>query len=142
MKNWIFSVLGVAGGFLASLFGGWTAALTTLVICMAVDYITGLIVGGLFHKSPKTATGTLESRAGWKGLVKKLTSLAFVAIGYRLELMTGQAFVKDAVCVFFICNEILSIVENAGLMGVPIPPMIRKAIALLQNKEDTENEQN
>lgn len=142
MKNWIFSAFGVVGGFIASLFGGWTAALTTLVICMAIDYITGLIVGGLFHKSPKTETGTLESRAGWKGLVKKLTSLAFVAIGYRLELMTGQAFVKDAVCVFFVCNEVLSIVENAGLMGVPIPTPIRKAINLLQNKGGEDNEQN
>ena len=139
MKNYILPALSVGGGFLASLFGGWTAAMTTLVIFMGIDYITGLIVGGLFHKSPKTATGTLESRAGWKGLVKKLTSLAFVAIGHRLDLMTGVPFVKDAVCVFFICNEGLSIIENAGLMGVPLPGVIKKALSLLQDKDGEGN---
>ena len=59
----------------------------------------------------------------------------FVWLGYRLDLMTGYAFVKDAICIFYICNELLSIVENAGLMGIPIPPAIKKAIDLLQNKE-------
>ena len=136
MKNWILSALGIIGGFISGLFGGWSTALTTLVIFMGLDYVTGWIVAGVFHKSPKTATGTLESRAGWKGLAKKLTSLAFVWVGYRLDIMSGQPIVKDAVCLFFICNEALSIVENAGLMGIPIPPAIKKIIDVLQSKEE------
>lgn len=137
MKNWILSALGVIGGFISAMFGGWTTALTTLIICMGIDYVTGWIVAGIFHKSPKTATGTLNSRACVKGLFIKLTALAFVWLGYRLDVMTGYAFVKDTVCIFFICNELLSIVENAGLMGIPIPPVIRKMIDQLQNKEET-----
>lgn len=136
MKNWILTALGAVGGFISAMFGGWSTALTTMVICMGVDYITGLIVAGVFHKSPKTATGSLESRAGFKGLLRKFTALAFVWLGYRLDLITGQPFVKDAVCIFYICNELLSIVENAGLMGLPIPNVIKKGIDLLQEKED------
>lgn len=69
MKEYFCTAVGLIGGAIASLYGGWDAALQTLIICMAVDYITGLIVAGVFHASPKTKTGTLESRAGWKGLV-------------------------------------------------------------------------
>ena len=67
MKNGICTIVGVVGSFIASLFGGWDTALVTLMIFMAMDYITGLVVAGVFHKSPKTDGGTLESRAGWKG---------------------------------------------------------------------------
>lgn len=67
MKEWICTAIGVAGSFIASLFGGWDAALATLVIFMAIDYVTGLIVAGVFHNSGKTENGALESRAGWKG---------------------------------------------------------------------------
>ena len=67
MKEGIFTGIGVVGGFIASLFVGWDAALVTLIIFMGVDYLTGLIVAGVFHNSEKTETGTLESRAGWKG---------------------------------------------------------------------------
>ena len=136
MKNWILTAVGVVGGFISSLFGGWTAILTTLIICMAVDYITGLIVAGVFHKSPKTETGALESRAGFKGLLRKFTILFFVLIAHRLDLATGFSYIRDAVCIFFVCNEVLSIVENAILMGVPIPPVIKKALGQLQNKEE------
>lgn len=65
MKNEICAAIGIVGGAIASLLGGWDTALQTLIIFMAIDYITGLIVAGVFHTSPKTKTGTLESRAGW-----------------------------------------------------------------------------
>ena len=89
MKNAICTGVGVVGSVLASLFGGWTAALTTLLIFMGVDYVTGLIVAGVFHASPKTDTGTLESRAGLKGLFRKAMILVFVLIGYRLDVALG-----------------------------------------------------
>lgn len=135
MKSVICSVIGVIGSAIAYLFGGWDASLITLLICMLCDYITGLIVAGVFHKSNKTTTGNLESRAGWKGLCKKFVTLLFVVIANRLDMQMGTQFIKDAVCISFITNELLSIIENAGLMGIPMPDAITKAIDTLQHKE-------
>lgn len=140
MKNVFCTVAGVVGSFVASLFGGWTASLTTLLIFMAADYVTGLVVAGVFHNSPKTETGALESRAGLKGLIRKATVLLFVLIGYRLDLAMGVTYIKDAVCIAFIANELLSIVENAGLMGLPIPSVITNAIDVLKKKSTNETE--
>lgn len=136
MKSWILTALGVVGGFISALFGGWSASLTTLCIFMLVDYITGIVVAGVFHKSPKTTTGTLKSRAGLKGLFRKVTMLLFVLIGYRLDIIAGSNFIRDGVCIAFIANETISIVENAGLMGVPIPGVIKKAIDILHDKTE------
>ena len=123
MKEWICTAIGVAGSFIASLFGGWDAALATLVIFMAIDYVTGLIVAGVFHNSGKTENGALESRAGWKGLCRKGVSLLVVLVACRLDLITGTNFIRDAVVIAFVANETISIVENAGLMGINIPPL-------------------
>lgn len=141
MKNAICTAAGLVGSFIASMFGGWTASLTTLLIFMAADYVTGLVVAGVFHNSPKTETGALESRAGLKGLLRKATVLLFVLIGYRLDLAMGVTYIKDAVCIAFIVNELLSIVENAGLMGLPIPSVIINAVDILKKKStnDTDN---
>jgi toxin secretion/phage lysis holin len=135
MKNAIFTTIGIVGSIIASMFGGWTASLTTLLICMGIDYLTGLIVAGVFHNSPKTETGALESRAGFKGLIRKLMILLFVLIGYRLDVAVGTTYIRDAVCIAFIANELLSIVENAGLMGIPIPAVITEAIDILKQKK-------
>lgn len=138
MKNTICTAIGIVGSFIASLFGGWTASLTTLLIFMGIDYLSGMILAGVFHQSPKTATGTLESRTGFKGLIRKGMILLFVWIGYRLDLTVGTTYIKDAVCIAFIANELLSIVENAGLMGIPIPAVITNAIDILKKKESVE----
>ena len=135
MKTGIMATLGVVGGFIASLFGGWDAALTTLIIFMGVDYVTGLIVAGVFHNSRKTETGSLESRAGWKGLCRKGMTLLIVLIACRLDLIMGTTFVRDAVVIGYIANETISIIENAGLMGIPIPAPLKKAIDILHEKE-------
>lgn len=138
MKNTICTIFGIIGSYIASMFGGWTASLTTLLIFMGIDYLTGLIVAGVFHNSPKTDTGALESRAGFKGLIRKVMILLFVLIGYRLDLAVGTTYIRDAVCIAFIANELLSIVENAGLMGIPIPAVITNAIDILKKKEITD----
>ena len=140
MTNGLCTVIGTVGGFIASLFGGWDTALATLLIFMAVDYVTGLIVAGVFHKSQKTASGALESRAGWKGLCRKGTSLLVVLVAYRLDLVIGSNFVKDATIIAFIANETISIIENAGLMGAPIPAVVVKAIDVLKQKADDSQE--
>lgn len=140
MKNAICTALGMVGSIIASCFGGWSAALTTLLIFMVIDYATGLVVAGVFHRSPKTATGGLESKAGLKGLLRKFTMLLFVLVGFRLDVAMGITYIRDAVCIGFIANELLSIVENAGLMGIPIPKVITNAIEILKAKSDEEGD--
>ena len=98
MKNTICTAVGIVGSGIASLFGGWTASLTTLVVFMGLDYVSGLLVAGVFHNSPKTDTGALESRAGFKGLLRKMMILVFVLVGRRLDLAMGTTCVRDAVC--------------------------------------------
>ena len=139
MKEGLCTGIGVVGGFIASLFGGWDAALTTLLLFMGIDYASGLIVAGIFHNSKKTESGTLESRAGWKGLCRKGMTLLFVLIAHRLDLAIGVAYIRDAVIIGFMANELISIVENAGLMGLPLPEVITKAIDVL-TKKATESE--
>ena len=136
MTEAICTGIGAVGGAIGAAFGGWDAALATLLIFMAVDYISGLIVAGVFHNSKKTESGTLESRAGWKGLCRKAVTLLFVLIAYRLDLVIGVNYIRDAVIIGFIANELISIVENAGLMGVPLPTVIQNAIDILTQKPD------
>ena len=137
MKSGICASIGLIGGFIASVFGGWDTGLITLIIFMGIDYISGLIVAGVFHASKKTETGTLESRAGWKGLCRKCMTLLFVLVAYRHDLVIGSDYIRDAVVIAFIANETISIVENAGLMGVPLPEVITKAVDILTKRSDS-----
>ncbi len=137
MKDILYTGVGLLGSWIASLFGGWDAALGTLIVFMAVDYITGLIAAGVFHNSPKSTGGALESGAGWKGLCKKGVTLLVVLVACRLDLVIGSNFIRDAVVIAFIANETISIVENAGLMGVGIPEPILSAIDVLRNRADS-----
>ena len=77
MKTEICSIIGAIGAVISSFFGGWSTGLTTLVFFMAVDYISGLVVAGVFHNSKKTDTGALESRAGWKVFCRKCMTFIY-----------------------------------------------------------------
>ena len=134
-------MIGMVGSFIAGLFGGWDTGLVTLVIFMGIDYFTGIIVAGVFHKSRKSETGALESRAGWKGLCRKGTTLLFVLIAYRLDLALSVTYIRDAVIIGFMANELISIVENAGLMGIPIPAVLAKAIDVLQSRSNGDQQE-
>jgi toxin secretion/phage lysis holin len=134
MKEGICAGIGIIGSLIASLFGGWDNALLTLVLFMVIDYVSGLVVAGIFHRSTKTDTGTLESKAGWKGLCRKGMTFLFVLVAYRLDLVIGSSYIRDAVIIGFIANETISIVENAGLMGLPLPEVITKAVDILTKK--------
>lgn len=136
LKTAICTAAGAVGGWIASLYGGWDAAISTLIICMAVDYISGLVVAGVFHASKKSTTGALESRAGFKGLCRKGVILLIVLIAVRLDLLLGTNYIRDAVIIGFVANEVISIVENAGLMGLPMPAAIIKAIDVLTSKAE------
>ena len=140
MKNLFSTFVGVIGSSIASLIGGWYMALQTLIIFMTIDYITGLMVAGIVNKSTKTKHGALESVAGWKGLCRKGVALLIVLIACRLDLLTGANLIRDAVVIAYCTNEAISIIENAGLMGVPIPTRLTKAIEALKSKEDDNNE--
>ena len=140
MKEKVFAIAGLAGSLIASLFGGFDAALVALMISMGVDYLTGLIVAGIFHKSRKTENGALESNAGWKGLFKKGVVLLIVLVACQLDIVIGSSFIRDAVVISFIANEALSVTENAGLMGIPIHPTLKKAIEILNNKSNEAKE--
>jgi len=136
LKDLFVAVIGAIGAFIARLFGGWDAAMTTLVIFMGIDYLMGLIVAGIFKRSGKSENGGLDSRAGFKGLLKKSVVLLVVLVACRLDLVLGSTFIKDAVIIGYIANETISIIENAGLMGIPIPDVIKRAIDILKNKSD------
>ena len=138
LKTMICTGIGIAGSTVAAAFGGWDAAMITLVSMMVIDYLTGVLVAGVFHNSPKTENGTLESKAGWKGLCRKGVTLLIVLVAARLDIILGTEFIRDAVVIGYIANEIISIIENAGLMGVPIPAAIEKAIEVLQSKGEEE----
>lgn len=137
MKQFICTIIGATGSGIAALFGGWDTGLVSLLIFMGLDYVSGLVVAGVFHKSNKTDTGSLESKAGWKGLCRKCMTLIFVLVSYRLDLIIGTNYIKNAVIIAFIANELISLVENAGLMGVPLPAVITKAIDILQKKSES-----
>lgn len=140
-KGEILGGIGIIGSAIAELYGGWTQGMTTLVILMIIDYIMGILVAGVFGASKKTEDGKLESRAGWKGLVRKGVTLLIVLVATRIDLMLESNFVRDASVIGFAANELLSIVENAGLMGIPMPAVVTNAIEVLQKKAKENNEE-
>lgn len=124
------------------LLGGWDLALQTLVLFMAADYMTGLAVAGIFQKSTKTDNGAVETRAGLKGLVRKVGILVLVMIVARLELILHNGvFCRNVIVVFFIINESLSILENLGLMGVRYPAWLKNGLEVLLKKAENENKE-
>ena len=110
--------------------------LETLILCMALVFFTGMMAAGIFHKSKKSAEGGLESRSGWKGLCRKGISLLIVLVSYRMDLIAGTNFICNAVMAAYLVNELLSITENLGLMGVPVTKVLSGAIDLLRQKSE------
>lgn len=137
MKFEICTAAGLVGGFFAAAFGGWSEAMTTLVIMMIIDYILGIAVAG-FKRSPKTENGGLESKAGFIGLCRKGVVLLIVLVAARLDITLGVTYIRDAAVIGFIANELISIVENVGLLGVPLPAVITNVIEILNKKSEEE----
>lgn len=134
MKEILCTTCGILGAAIAKLFGGWSDGMTTLIIFMAIDYFSGMLVAAVFQKSKKTESGALSSLACWQGLIKKGITLLIVLIACRLDLMTQTDYIRDACVIAFCVSEAISILENAGLMGVPIPAVITKAIDVLKDE--------
>lgn len=137
MKHILYTLIGIIVNIITTLFGIWNVSISTLILFMAIDFFSGLAVAGIFHNSQMTGTGTLESKAGWKGLCRKCMTMLFVLIAHRLDLSLGTSYIRDTVIIGFMANELISIVENAGLMGLPLPAALVKAIDILNKKSQT-----
>jgi toxin secretion/phage lysis holin len=122
------------GGIVGFFLGGWTGPLRILVSLSIVDYISGLIAGGVEKK--------LSSKVGFKGIAKKVMMFMLVAVGNLVDLSIGKGHVfRDAIIFFYIWNEVLSIIENAGRIGLPVPEQLRSAIEILKGKEKKAREE-
>lgn len=133
--GFMFSVLAT---WISSIFGVHMGIMKILVIFMAIDYITGLIVAGVFKKSQKSKNGAIESRASLKGLFRKGEMLLVVYIAVNLDILMGTDYITVASIYFFIANEGISLIENIGLTGVPMPSIIINAIEVLKKNEEKE----
>ncbi|QPC48429.1 phage holin family protein [Mangrovibacillus cuniculi] len=123
--------LSVVGGVGYSLFGEWSMLLTLLTVLVVTDYISGIIAAAL--------SGTLSSKVGLRGIAKKILIFAFVAIAYLLDgIMGNNQIIRDVTIVFYICNEFISLTENAGNIGLPVPPIVKETIASLRSKEKSD----
>ena len=134
MKEAVCTSIGIVGSMIASLIGGWDAPMQVLIICMIVDYISGIVVAGVFHVSKKSENGALKSSSGLKGLCRKCMILFIIVIMAQVGKVANIDYLRNAAIIGFIANEIISIVENAGLMGVPLPKIVYKAIDILTEK--------
>lgn len=136
MKKLFVMLSGIFGSIISCWLGGWDTVLQTLIVFMVIDWITGgILLPTLFHKSPKSENGALESRAGWKGLCRKSAVFLCILVAARLDLILNTEYLRNAVCIGFISNEALSIFENIGLMGVPLPSKLIEAVDVLQSKK-------
>lgn len=136
IKNGILAGLAVFGSFAANALGGWDASLQVLIALMVADYITGVLVAAVWHRSTKSATGALDSKAGFQGILKKGMILVLVWLGVLLDHATGANYIRTAIVIFFIGNEGISLLENLGLMGVPYPAFLKKALEALHDQGD------
>ena len=115
--------------------------MTVLLVCMVVDYITGVAVAIIFHKSTKTTNGSASSKEGFKGIVRKICILMLVGIAHCLDSVMGVHYMRMLAIFFFIGNEGISILENMGLMGVPYPEFIKKALEVIREKGENESKE-
>lgn len=136
VKEAVLGILAMAGSAVAAALGGWDTALQTLVFCMGLDYLSGMAVAGVFKRSDKSGDGALDSRAGFRGLCKKGAELALVLVGARLDRLLGGDWARNAVILFLVGNEGLSVLENLGLMGAPYPSFLKDALEVLRERGD------
>lgn len=140
IKNAALGVLAIVGSAVAEALGGWDMALQVLIGFMVLDYVTGWLVAAVWHRSGKSESGALSSNAGFKGLIKKGVILAIVWMGAMLDRVTGSNFARTAVCMFFVANEGLSVLENTAIMGVPYPTFVKNMLdAMRQSGDSGEN---
>lgn len=133
MKNDIFCVIGITGSVLTGLIGGWDSAVQTLLMFMFIDLVLG-VISALVFKRGKRGEITLRSDVMIKGIFKKFAELVVVIIGCRLDILLNVNYVRDCSVIILCCNELLSIVELLGIIGVPMPDIVIKSIDILKER--------
>lgn len=130
-------ILGAASSAVFFLFGGIDLHMQALFFAMVLDFALGVTGAIIFHSSNKTNTGRLSSDACVKGLIKKCAVLCAVALCYRIDCMLQISCLRNGAIVGFVASETISIIENLGLMGVPIPKSLKNVIEVLNKKIGT-----
>lgn len=138
MKETLCTIFGIIGSICAGFFGGWDASIKALLLFMLIDVILGFTCAGM-KKSSKSESGGLQSNACWIGLCRKFVTLMLVVVSVQLDAVLGVSYIRDAVCIAFMVNELISIVENVGLMGIKLPEPLMSAIDILQRKSEHED---
>lgn len=138
IKTAICTLIGSVGSLFVQLLGGWDSDMTTLIIFMTADFLMGLIIAAVFRNSPKSVNGAMNSKSCFEGLSRKCMILMFVMIAHRLDVLLDATYIKTATIIGFIVNEAISVIENAGLMGIPLPKTLIRAIDVLKEGEDDE----
>lgn len=121
------TILTVTGLITGYLFGGWSLLLQILLAFVIIDYVTGLLASGV--------EGRLSSKVGFKGIAKKLMIFCLVAVGHLVDKAIGEgSMIQNAIIFFYLGNELLSIIENAGRTGLPVPEQIKNTVEILKGK--------
>lgn len=120
------------GAVISFVFGGWSTLLSILLAFVVIDYVSGFVAAGI--------EGKLSSNIGMKGIAKKVAVFFVVAVAHMMDVALGYDghILRDATIFFFLANEALSILENAGRIGVPVPGALKKAIDILNEKSEGE----
>lgn len=127
MQKYFKYLVAMVGSLVSYLFGGWSVILEVLLIFMIFDYLIGMIAAGI--------EGKLSSTVGLKGILRKIGIFLLVGAAHLVDLVLGNSnLFRDAAAFFYLANELLSMVENTGRIGLPIPPEIRNAVEILQKK--------
>jgi toxin secretion/phage lysis holin len=127
------SFIAAFGGFCGYFLGGWDVSLKILVTMAAIDYVTGMIAAGY--------NGELKSKIGFRGIAKKVVLFLLVGAAAQVDVAIGSnSAIREATIFFFAGNELLSILENAGRMGIKLPAALTNAVEILNNKNKGENE--
>ena len=126
-EAWYKTISTLLGASVGWLFGGWDPLLQVLLAFAIIDYLTGLLASGV--------EGKLSSKVGFRGIAKKLTIFLLVAAGHLVDVAIGKgSMIQDAITFFYLGNELLSITENAGRTGLPVPKQIKDAVQILKGR--------
>ena len=137
------SAIGIVGSIIAQSLGGWDSAVLTLIIFMSIDFATGLACAVFWNKSKKSENGALSSKACWQGIIKKLCTVLLVVCAHYADVLLGCDYIRNAVVIAFCASELISICENAALMGImpaPVKKIFDKIIDVMKSGKGDNNE--